>query len=66
MRDVQAKPKLLSLQQASLEYGFTVPTLRDLIAAGALPAVRPPHLRRVYLLRTDLEAAISSWREVAR
>lgn len=64
--DAAARTKLLTLQAASVEYGITVASLRDLIAAGTLPAVRPPHLRRVYLLRSDLDHAIASWREVAR
>lgn len=59
------RTKLLTLQSASAEYGIGVPTLRQLIADGALPSIRPPHLRRVYLDRQTLEAKIASWTEVA-
>ena len=38
-------------------------TLRDLIASGDLPAVRPPRLRRVWIDRADLDRAIADWKE---
>ena len=38
-------------------------TLRDLIASGDLPAVRPPRLRRVWIDKADLDRAISEWKE---
>lgn len=62
----EARPTLVSLQSAALESGLPVSTLRDLIARGALPVVRPPNMRRVWIRRADLEQAIERWREVAR
>lgn len=37
------------------------PALVNLIASGDLPAVRPPHLRRVWIDRADLVRAIADW-----
>jgi hypothetical protein len=64
-RPTHTGSKLLTLQAIQAEYGIGTGALRDLIAAGSLPAVRPPHLRRIYVLRTDLDAAVAAWREVA-
>jgi hypothetical protein len=37
--------------------------VRDLIASGDLPVVRPPRLRRVWIDRADLDRAIAEWKE---
>jgi len=64
MRPMKPRPgsRLLSLRQASDEFGLPVETLRALVINGALRAVQPPHIRRVFLDRRDLEAAIESWK----
>ncbi len=58
-----ADHRLLSLKEAENYSGISIWTLRDLIAAGDLPAVRPPGLRRVWVDRKDLDRAIESWKE---
>jgi excisionase family DNA binding protein len=58
--------RLLGLLQASEYTGISIWTLRDLIATGELPAVRPPNLRRVWIDRDELDAAIDRWKERAR
>lgn len=58
--------RLLDLSEAELYSGISVWTLRDLIASGELPSVRPPHLRRVWIDRNDLDEAIARWKERAR
>jgi excisionase family DNA binding protein len=55
--------RLLDLKAAEIYSGISVWTLRDLIASGALPAVRPPRLRRVWIDRADLDRAIADWKE---
>jgi excisionase family DNA binding protein len=55
--------RLLSLKEAEEYSGISIWTLRDLIASGDLPAVRPPGLRRVWVDRKDLDRAIESWKE---
>jgi excisionase family DNA binding protein len=55
--------RLLSLKEAEQYSGISIWTLRDLIAAGDLPAVRPPGLRRVWVDRKDLDRAIERWKE---
>ena len=57
--------RLLDLREAADEYGFSIWTLRDLIAKGALPAVRPPGLRRVFVERRALDQAVERWTERA-
>lgn len=55
----QIPPDVLVVQQLR-----QIPwTLRDLIASGDLPAVRPPRLRRVWIDRADLDRAIADWKE---
>ncbi len=58
-------PRLLTLQQAEADSGISIWTLRDLIAKGHLPAVRPPGLRRVWIERRALDQAIERWTERA-
>ena len=43
--------------------GISAWTLRNLIASGDLPVVRPPRLRRVWIDRADLDRAIAEWKE---
>ena len=57
--------RLLDVVQIEAEYGLSRWTVRDLIAKGVLPAIRPPGLRRVFVERRDLEQAIAAWREKA-
>lgn len=57
--------RLLDLQAAEVYSGISAWTLRDLIASGDLPAVRPPRLRRVWIDRADLDRAIAGWKERA-
>lgn len=57
--------RLLDLKAAEIYSGISAWTLRDLIASGDLPAVRPPRLRRVWIDRADLDKAIAEWKERA-
>jgi excisionase family DNA binding protein len=57
--------RLLDLKAAEIYSGISAWTLRDLIASGELPAVRPPRLRRVWIDRADLDKAIATWKERA-
>ena len=57
--------RLLDLKAAEVYSGISAWTLRDLIASGDLPAVRPPRLRRVWIDRADLDRAIAGWKERA-
>ena len=59
----RASGRLLDLQAAEVYSGISAWTLRDLIASGDLPAVRPPRLRRVWIDKADLDRAISEWKE---
>ena len=58
-----ASGRLLDLKEAESYSGISAWTLRDLIASGDLPAVRPPRLRRVWIDRADLDKAIAAWKE---
>lgn len=58
-----ASGRLLDLHAAEVYSGISAWTLRDLIASGDLPAVRPPRLRRVWIDRADLDRAIAGWKE---
>jgi hypothetical protein len=62
-RTERASGRLLDLKAAEMYSGISAWTLRDLIAAGELPVVRPPRLRRVWIDRADLDRAISDWKE---
>ncbi|MGE3507458.1 MAG: hypothetical protein AB7N65_01065 [Vicinamibacterales bacterium] len=55
--------RLLDLKAAEVYSGISAWTLRDLIASGDLPAVRPPRLRRIWIDRADLDRAIADWKE---
>ena len=58
-----ASGRLLDLKAAEAYSGISAWTLRDLIASGELPVVRPPRLRRVWIDRADLDRAIAEWKE---
>ncbi len=55
--------RLLDLKEAETYSGISAWTLRELIASGDLPAVRPPRLRRLWIDRTDLDKAIAQWKD---
>ena len=54
--------KLLSIKQAEAEFGLPAALIRDLIHRGDLAAVQPPNIRRVFVVRADLERKIEAWR----
>lgn len=62
-------PRLLDLRSAAQYVGLSVWTLRELVLAGQVPAVRPPAplgrgtLRRVLLDIRDLDACIAAWKD---
>ena len=62
-RSRPASGRLLDLKAAEAYSGISAWTLRDLIASGDLPVVRPPRLRRVWIDRADLDRAIAEWKE---
>ena len=64
MRATISRPgaKLLSITQAEREYGLPAALIRDLVHRGDLAAVQPPHIRRVFLVRADLERKLEAWR----
>ena len=64
MRATTQRPnaKLLTVAQAEREYGLPAALIRDLIHRGALAAVQPPNIRRVFVVRADLERRIEAWR----
>jgi hypothetical protein len=55
--------RLLDLKEAEAYSGISAWTLRDMIASGDLPVVRPPRLRRVWIDRGDLDKAIAQWKD---
>ena len=54
--------KLRSIKQAEREYGLPAALIRDLIHRGDLAAVQPPNIRRLFVVRADLERKIELWR----
>ena len=64
MRATTARPnaRLVSLKQAEAEYGIPYAQLLDLVKRGALAAVQPPNVRRISLVRADLERKLELWR----
>ncbi len=64
MRATTARPaaRLISLRQAEAEYGLPYAQLLDLAKRGELAAVQPPNVRRIYLVRADLERKLELWR----
>ena len=63
MRAMKARPgaKLMSIKQAEEETGLPAALLRDQIKRGELRANTPPHIRRVFVDRRDLDAALERW-----
>ena len=59
---VRPNAKLLTIAQAEREYGFPAALLRDLIHRGQLAAVQPPDIRRMFIVRADLERKLEQWR----
>ena len=64
MRATTIRPhsKLITIKQAEREYGLPAALIRDLIHRGDLAAVQPPHIRRLFVVRADLERKIDAWR----
>ena len=64
MRATTLRPngKLLTIAQAEREYGLPAALIRDLVHRGDLAAVQPPHIRRVFVVRADLERKLNLWR----
>ena len=64
MRATTSRPgaKLLSIQQAESEYGLPAALIRDLVHRGDLAAVQPPFIRRIFILRADLERKLDAWK----
>ena len=58
--------RLVTLQEASAEYGPPYTSLRDLVIQGHLPSVRLGESRRIWLRREDLEDLIERGTEVGR
>jgi hypothetical protein len=52
----------MSLRQAEAEYGIPYAQLLDLVKRGELAAVQPPNVRRIYVVRADLERKLELWR----
>jgi hypothetical protein len=63
MRPTTIRPgtKLISVKAAAEEYGLPAALLRDLIKRGELTAVQPPNVRRIYIVRADLEQRLGRW-----
>jgi hypothetical protein len=57
-QNVQAR--LITLQQASREFGPPYNSLRDLVLNGHLPGIRFGDGRRIWVKRADLEKLIDS------
>jgi hypothetical protein len=64
MRPTATRPnaRLLSLRQAEAECGLPYAQLLDLVKRGELQAVQPPQIRRLYLVRADLERKLDLWK----
>ena len=60
--------RLLGLREIEAEYGIPYGLLYDLVhrPKNGLRTVRVPGVRRIFVDREDLEAAIASWKEAAR
>ena len=63
MRATTNRPhaRLISIKQAAGEFGLPEALIRDLIHRGELAAVQPPNIRRVFVVRADLERKIELW-----
>lgn len=58
--------RLIGLKQAESEYGLPYGLLYSLVKSGELKSVTPPGVRRIYLDRVDVDAAIARWKEADR
>jgi hypothetical protein len=65
-------PRLMDMRSAAQYLGISAWTLRELVLARQVPAVRSPSplgkkrsLRRVLIDRLDLDAAVESWKQGA-
>jgi hypothetical protein len=56
---------LLTLQDASAQYGPPYTSLRDLVLEGALPRVTLGTSKRIWIRRADLERLIATSTEAA-
>lgn len=68
MRDEPKTPRksvLMTLQQASQEFGPPYMSLRDLVMQGHLPRVQLGDSRRIWVRRADLEQLINRSTETA-
>lgn len=52
------KPRLVCLREAAGYLGRTVWSMRELIWSGAIPVVRPPGSKKIYIDIADLDAFI--------
>ena len=52
---------LLSIPQAAQESGLPEARLRELIRRGDLTAVQLPNVRRIFVVRVDLERKLQQW-----
>ena len=59
---IRPNGKLLTIAQAEREYGLPAALIRDLVHRGALAAVQPVGIRRMFILRVDLERKLEEWR----
>lgn len=64
MRRTTPRPggRLIDIRSAEREYGLPYIQLLDLVKRGLLAAVQPPHVRRYYIVRADLEEKLDAWR----
>lgn len=57
-RSTDSRARLITLQQASREYGPPYTSLRDLVLRGHLQGVRLGDGRRIWVRRADLDRLI--------
>ena len=58
---VRVGGRLLSIPQAAQESGLPQARLRELIRRGELAAVQLPNVRRIFVVRVDLERKLQQW-----
>jgi hypothetical protein len=58
-RPARSGQKLITLRQASEEYGPPYTSLRDLVVAGKLRGIKLGDGRRIWIRRADLEQLIT-------
>ena len=66
MSKARQVPVLVTLQQASAEFGPPYTSLRDLVIQGALPSLRLGKSRRIWIRREDIEQLIERSLEQGR